>query len=190
MRRYSTAPSISSGLVFSALRIPPAKPQPMPSSTSPAAAQVSAAEWTVSERFFRSPAPKWCATSTLTPPANPMRKPVNRDTRMVVEPTAPNAVEPANRPTTATSAILNNTCNRLEKIRGMLNRKIFFPSGPVVRSACAVFMSPAPLLSSCPPSVTQSAGHFNRESEIISVDLLQNHSLTFYNIIRYKGGAL
>ena len=31
---------------------PPAKPQPIPNSTSPAAAQVSAAEWTVSERFF------------------------------------------------------------------------------------------------------------------------------------------
>lgn len=52
MRRYSTAPSISSGLVFSALRIPPAKPQPIPSSTSPAAAQVSAAEWTVSREVL------------------------------------------------------------------------------------------------------------------------------------------
>lgn len=56
---------------------------------------------------------------------------VNRDTKMVVEPTAPNAVEPANRPTTATSAILNNTCSRLEKIRGMLNRKICSPTGPL-----------------------------------------------------------
>ena len=66
------------------------------------------------------------------PLLNPMRKPVNKVTRMLVEPTAPSAVEPANRPTTATSDMLNSTCSRLERASGRLTRKICFASGPSV----------------------------------------------------------
>lgn len=73
---------------------------------------------------------------------------------MVVEPTAPNAVEPANRPTTATSAILNNTCSRLEKIRGMLNRKICFPNGPRCEVRLCRFHVSRLLFMVAPPSVT------------------------------------
>ena len=39
-------------------------------------------------------------------------------TKMLVEPTAPSAVEPANRPTTATSDMLNKTCSRLDNASG------------------------------------------------------------------------
>ena len=62
MRRYSTAPSISSGLVFSALRIPHAKPQPIPSSTSPASSQAPAAH------SCQSPTPR--STAAKTPAAS------------------------------------------------------------------------------------------------------------------------
>ena len=99
-----------------------------------------AAEWTVSAKAFLSRAPKCRAVSTLTPPDMPMRNPVNSDTRMAVEPTAPRAMGPANRPTTAMSAILKRTCKRLERIRGKLNRKICFPKGPRVRSRNSCFM--------------------------------------------------
>ena len=66
------------------------------------------------------------------PPLRPIRKPVNRLTRMLVEPTAPSAVEPANRPTTATSDMLNSTCSRLESASGRLTRKICLARGPSV----------------------------------------------------------
>ena len=52
---------------------------------------------------------------------------------MVVEPTAPRAWEPANRPTTAMSDILKRACNRLERTSGTLKMKICRASGPSVR---------------------------------------------------------
>ena len=61
-----------------------------------------------------------------------MRKPVKRVTRMLVEPTEPRAVALENLPTTATSAMLNMTCNSWEKIRGRLKRKIFRKREPWV----------------------------------------------------------
>ena len=62
-----------------------------------------------------------------------MRKPVNRVTKMLVEPTEPRAVEPANRPTTATSDILKSTCSRLDRASGRLTRRICLARGPSVR---------------------------------------------------------
>ena len=59
---------------------------------------------------------------------------------MLVEPTAPSAVEPANRPTTATSDMLNKTCSRLDNARGRLTRRICFASGPSVRDLVLDFM--------------------------------------------------
>ena len=67
------------------------------------------------------------------PLLRPIRKPVNRVTRMLVEPTAPSAVDPANRPTTATSDMLNSTCSRLDRASGRLTSKICLASGPSVR---------------------------------------------------------
>ncbi len=58
----------------------------------------------------------------------------------VVEPTAPSAVEPANRPTTATSDMLNKTCSRLDNASGRLTRRICFASGPSVRDLVLDFM--------------------------------------------------
>ena len=43
------------------------------------------------------------------PPPTPMRMPVNSVTAVAVEPTAAMDSEPANRPMTAISAILNRT---------------------------------------------------------------------------------
>ena len=58
--------------------------------------------------------------------------PVKRATSVDVDPTDPSAVALENLPTTATSAILNNTCSRCGKISGMLNRKMFLYNGPSV----------------------------------------------------------
>ena len=52
---------------------------------------------------------------------------------MLVEPTAPSAVDPANRPTTATSDMLNSTCSRLDRASGRLTSKICLARGPSVR---------------------------------------------------------
>ena len=46
---------------------------------------------------------------TLTPLPMPIKKPVKSETNIVVEPTAPRASALENLPTTATSAMLNNT---------------------------------------------------------------------------------
>ena len=61
-------------------------------------------------------------------------------TKMLVEPTAPSAVEPANRPTTATSDMLNKTCSRLDNASGRLTRRICFARGPSVRDLVLDFM--------------------------------------------------
>ena len=63
----------------------------------------------------------------------PMRKPVNSDTRIVVEPTAPSAADPANRPTTAISDMLKSTCNTFESMSGMLKWTMEGSRGPSVR---------------------------------------------------------
>ena len=68
----------------------------------------------------------------MTPLDRPMRKPVNSVTSVDVEPTEPSAVSLANLPTTATSAILNMTCNSCEKTSGMLKSRMFFHSDPSV----------------------------------------------------------
>ena len=85
-------------------------------------------------------APRCCATRTFTALPIPIRKPVNSDTRMVVDPTAPNASALENLPTTATSAILNKTCKSCDSMSGMLKRSIFFHSEPFV-----IWISPCPL---------------------------------------------
>ena len=53
-----------------------------------------------------------------------------------VEPTAARHRSPcwANRPTTTTSAALNNSCNMLERISGTVNSSSFFKIGPWVMS--------------------------------------------------------
>ena len=58
------------------------------------------------------------------PPERPIKKPVNIMTRVDVEPTAPKEIGPEKRPMTARSAILKSTCNKLDKIRGMLKMSI------------------------------------------------------------------
>lgn len=68
----------------------------------------------------------------MMPLLRPMRKPVNRVTKMLVEPTEPRAVEPAKRPTTATSDMLKRTCSRLDRTSGRLTRRICLARGPSV----------------------------------------------------------
>ena len=128
---------MSSGLVPISARMLLANTTPTASSSVPARTHTSADAWTVSASSRFAFAPKWRATSTFTPLERPMSSPVNSDTRMTVEPTAPKAMVPANRPTTATSAMLNSTCSRFDKISGTLNASTCFPRGPVVRSFCA-----------------------------------------------------
>ena len=53
---------------------------------------------------------------------------------MELEPTEPNAMEPANWPTTAISARLNRICSTLDSTSGRLNSMICFHSEPLVRS--------------------------------------------------------
>ena len=101
-------------------------------SISPATRQINAAVCTVSSVPFASPTPSLCATLTLTPPPIPIRKPVNKDTNSVVEPTDPRGIYPAYFPTIATSLKLNNTYNIWEHINGMLKRKMFFHKEPDV----------------------------------------------------------
>ena len=79
-----------------------------------------------------SRAPRCCAAWTLTALPMPMRNPVNSDTRIVVDPTAPKASALENLPTTATSAMLNSTCKSCDSISGTLNRSIFFQREPCV----------------------------------------------------------
>ncbi len=77
-------------------------------------------------------APRCIATVMLTALPIPIRKPVNRVTSVVVEPTAPRASALENFPTTATSAILKSTCKSCENISGTLKRKIFFHNEPLI----------------------------------------------------------
>lgn len=65
-----------------------------------------------------------------------MRKPVNSDTSVVVDPTEPRASALENLPTTATSAMLNMTCKSCDSMSGMLNKKMFFQSDPWVIGFC------------------------------------------------------
>ena len=59
---------------------------------TPAARQMSREEWLVCSTSSSLPMPSPRATDTLTPPPRPMSRPVNRETRVVVEPTEPRAI--------------------------------------------------------------------------------------------------
>ena len=125
MRKYSTAPESKSSLVFSSSSIGAASARHSAAIRSPIRVHRIREVWTqlrVSSSRF---APRYWATRTLTPLPRPIRKPVNRVTRVEVEPTEPRAAALENFPTTATSAILNSTCSSWEKISGTLKRKIF-----------------------------------------------------------------
>ena len=87
-----------------------------------------------------SSSPMYLAINTLTPLPIPIRNPVNKVTKMVVEPTAPSAMSPENLPTTAISDMLNNTCKMFDAISGKLNKKIFFQRDPVVKSISLVII--------------------------------------------------
>lgn len=141
MCRYSAAPSISSGLVPSRWSTPRVPARPIPHSAMPISSESSAAVATVCRVPSASRAPIWRAVTTLMPLPSPIRKPVNRLTSVVVEPTAPSATEPEKRPTTAISDILNSTCSRLEAISGRLNSRICLYREPLVRSCSRVAAS-------------------------------------------------
>lgn len=70
----------------------------------------------------------YLAARTFTPFPIPIRNPVNSITRIVVEPMAPSASAHENFPTTTISDILKHTCNKFNKIRGMLKRNTRLPS--------------------------------------------------------------
>ena len=107
--------------------------KPSASSRSPVISSSSAEVCTVSDTSRCRSAPRYRATVTFTPLPMPIMKPVNSDTRIVVEPTAPRASAPAKRPTTAMSDMLNSTCSTLESISGRLKRTMDGNSGPSVR---------------------------------------------------------
>ena len=132
MRKYSTAPSISSGFVRMRVSIGRASVTPTAPSSTPATTQITSALNTVSRVSSSCPAPRNCAMRTFTPLPSPISSPVNSVTRIVVEPTAPSAIAPENLPTTATSARLNSTCKSWDAISGSENSNMFFQSDPVV----------------------------------------------------------
>ena len=135
---------MSSSLVPSSSSRPRTPAWPMSSSARPIMTLSSSEVCTVSSAFFSSRAPRYRATITLTPLPTPMRNPVNSETRMAVEPTAPSARGPPKRPATAISAMLNKTCNTLENISGTLKAKICRPRGPEVRSVWWLRMAKNP----------------------------------------------
>ena len=83
----------------------------------------------------------YCAVITFTPPDTPIKNVVNSVTSVVVDPTLPSACELANCPTTAISDILKSTCNRLDSTSGILNTRICFAKGPLVKSLLTFFTS-------------------------------------------------
>ncbi len=98
---------------------------------TPKKAITTAAVWTVRFTASLSLAPIYRAVRALTPLASPSKIPVDNVTKILVDPTAPRAMGPANLPTTATSEILKTTCRILENISGTLKNRIFFHKEPV-----------------------------------------------------------
>ena len=89
--RYSTAPSISSSLVFSISSIWRANRLQARHTTTPKMVQMMNAEWMVFSVSSSLPIPSARATATLTPAPMPMRNPANSVTSVDVEPTEPSA---------------------------------------------------------------------------------------------------
>ena len=94
-----------------------AKMSPSASIRRPAVRHTKNDVLTDSRTFFSLRAPKCVATSTFTPLPRPIRKPVKRNTSVVVEPTEPMAAELEKRPT-ARSTMLKSICKRLVNISG------------------------------------------------------------------------
>ena len=140
MRKHNTAPSIRSSFVPSSSNMNRAEIRQSTIMIQPVARHSTNEVRTEAAMRSLSRAPRCRATRTLTALPIPMRKPVNNDTRIVVEPTAPNASALENLPTTATSAILKSTCKSWDSISGMLKKSIFFHREPsVIRiSPCAL----------------------------------------------------
>ena len=107
--RYRHAPSISTSLVFKSSSSGRAKTTPIMSSSTPISAESMHEVCTVSSVSRSLREPRYIAVRAFMPLPMPMRKPVNRNTSVAVEPTAPSASAPANCPTTAISDILKST---------------------------------------------------------------------------------
>ena len=82
----------------------------------------------------------YSAVRMLAADAKPMIRDVKRNMRVAVEPTLPSAEAPENVPTTATSVMLNKTCNIFESISGRLNNNIFFHKDPSVIVISVIFV--------------------------------------------------
>ena len=90
--RYSTAPGKNSSLVFSSRSIGSAKNTHTRHTSTPRPRQIRKDEWTVFSTLSLSSMPSPRAAATFTPAPAPISSPVNRDTSVVVEPTAPSAI--------------------------------------------------------------------------------------------------
>ena len=90
--RYSTAPGKNSSLVFSSRSIGSAKNTHTRHTSTPRPRQIRKDEWTVLSTLSLSSMPSPRAAATFTPAPTPISSPVNRDTSVVVEPTAPSAI--------------------------------------------------------------------------------------------------
>ena len=77
--------------------------------------------------------------TTLAPTDKPTNRFINKLITGVLPPTAAKDLLPAKRPTTATSAELNNCCRMLLAARGRAKISIFLRSGPLSISICLFF---------------------------------------------------
>ena len=134
MLMYSTAWSMTSSGVPIISSRGRARAMPTKMRNTPLIRLVRMAVCTVSDRSLRWPAPKYRATSTLTPMDRPMNKLVISWMRALVDPTAARAEGPTNCPTTMMSAALKSSCRMPERARGMANFTIFPSRGPFVMS--------------------------------------------------------
>ena len=128
----SSGQLISSSRTRAAKKPTTARKKPL---TRPSVTEV----WTVLRTPSSSFAPKQRAATTFAPSDRPTNRLTSRLMSAPLEPTAASAVLPAKRPTTTTSAALNNSCRMLDAASGRENRMIFCSMGPLVKSPVRVF---------------------------------------------------
>ena len=115
----------------------PSRPTPTPPTMLTDTAVCS-----VREIFSSSPViPRKRAIMTFTPTESPISTLIRRKIALVVLPTAARLLLPANRPTTMTSAALNNSCRIFAAISGRQKMISLSASEPWVMSILFLFIS-------------------------------------------------
>ena len=91
-------------------------------------------EWETT--FFKevlSLAPKYLEATIPNPSPNPLQKPTINSNTAAVLPMAARGKSPRKCPIIRVSMVLYNCWNRLEKKKGMENRRILFVTGPLIK---------------------------------------------------------